>query len=173
MSFWDVVRADLRANTGKTRLVGALTAFLFHPGFATVFLHRVAMALVGTPVDKIGVLIWAWNTRRSGCHFHLESEIGPGLYLPHPVAIVIGQGVRVGAGATFYQSVTVGRTRRDDYPVIGDGATLYPNAVVFGSITVGAGARVGAGSIVFADVPAGATAVGNPARIARQARDAA
>ncbi|WP_277980595.1 serine O-acetyltransferase [Sphingomonas phyllosphaerae] len=165
MRFRDVVRADLRANTGRRQLFGALPAFLFHPGFATIFLHRLAMAFVGTPLDKLGGLIWAWNTRRSGCHLHLESVIGPGLYLPHPVAVVIGQGVRIGTGVTIYQSVTAGRSHRDDYPVIGDGATLYPGAIVFGAITIGTAARIGAGAVVFADVPAGATAVGNPARI--------
>lgn len=159
------MRADLRANTGRRRLLGAVPAFVFHPGFATIFLHRVATALVGTPLDKLGALVWAWNTRRSGCHLHLESVIGPGLSLPHPIAVVIGQGVRVGAGVTIYQSVTVGRSRCDDYPVIGDGATLYPGAIVFGAITIGAAARVGAGAVVFADVPAGASAAGNPARI--------
>jgi serine O-acetyltransferase len=165
MRFCDVVRADLRANTGRRRLAGALPAFIFHPGFATIFLQRVAMALVGTPLDKLGALIWAWNTRRSGCHLHLESVIGPGLYLPHPVAVVIGQGVRIGSEVTIYQSVTVGRSRRDDYPMIGDGATLYPGAIVFGAIAIGTDARIGAGAVVFADVPAGATAAGNPARI--------
>ncbi|MBB3694666.1 serine O-acetyltransferase [Sphingomonas sp. BK580] len=169
MRFRDVIRADLRANTGRTRLRGALPAFVFHPGFSTIFLHRVAAALVRTPLDRLGMLIWAWNTRRSGCHLHLDSEIGAGLHLPHPVAVVIGQGVRVGAGVTVYQSVTLGRSRGDDYPVIGDGATLHPGAIVFGAITVGARARVGAGAVVMADVPAGAAAVGNPARVIRSA----
>ncbi|MBW6528261.1 hypothetical protein KZ813_15575 [Sphingomonas sp. RHCKR7] len=165
--FCDLVLADLRANTGRTRLLGAVPAFVFHPGFATVFLHRIATALVGTPWDKLGALIWGWNTRRSGCHLHLESQIGAGLSLPHPVAVVIGQGVRIGGDATIYQSVTVGRSGPDEHPVIGDGATLYPGAVIFGAITVGAGARVGAGAVLFADVPDGATAAGNPARIVR------
>ena len=42
---------------------------------------------------------------------------------------------------------------------IGSGATLLCG------LTIGAGAMVGAGSVVTRDVPAGATVVGNPARI--------
>ena len=168
-----MIRADLRANTGQQRLRRAPGAFLFQPGFATVLLHRLAMPFIRTPLDKLGGLIWAWNTRRSGCHFHLDSVIGPGLALPHPTAVVIGQGVHVGANVTLYQSVTIGRAKRDDYPRIDDGAVIYPNSVIIGGITVGAGAVVGAGSVVRHDVPSGAVVAGNPARVIRAPAPAA
>ena len=159
------IRADLAANTGRTRLRDVPAGFLFHPGFATLLLHRIAAGLVRTRWRKLGDLMWAWNTRRSGCHLHPRCAIGPGLALPHPTAVVIGEGALIGAGVTIYQLVTVGRAARGGYPVIGDGATLYPGAVVFGAISVGAGARVGAGAILSIDVPAGATAAGPPARV--------
>ena len=47
------------------------------------------------------------------------------------------------------------------------------NAAVLGGFTVGAGARVGSGAVVTKPVPAGATAVGNPARIIQAQADAA
>lgn len=163
------IRADLKAATGREGWGRIVTAFLFIPGFSTILLHRLALPFIRTPLDKLGNLIWAWNTRRSGCHFHLDSVIGPGLSLPHPTAVVIGQGVTIGAGVTLYQSVTIGRAKRDDYPVIGDGAVIYPNSVIIGGITVGAGAVVGAGSVVRHDVPAGAVVAGNPAQLIRLA----
>lgn len=165
----EVIREDLFAATGHRRLARVLTAFLFIPGFSTILLHRLALPLIRTPLDKVGNLIWAWNVRRSGCHFHLDSAIAPGLRLPHPVAIVIGQGVTVGRNVTLYQSVTIGKAKSDDYPVIEDDVTIYPNSVVIGPIRVGAGAVIGAGSVVLKDVPAGAVVAGNPARILREA----
>ncbi len=39
------------------------------------------------------------------------------------------------------------------------------NAIVLGAITLGTNSRIGAGSVVIHDVPAGATAVGVPARV--------
>lgn len=44
---------------------------------------------------------------------------------------------------------------------------------MLGGFTVGAGARIGSGAVVTKPVPAGATAVGNPARIIEAASDQA
>jgi serine O-acetyltransferase len=44
-------------------------------------------------------------------------------------------------------------------------------AKILGSVQIGDGARVGANAVVIADVPAGATAVGIPARVTSGARE--
>jgi acetyltransferase-like isoleucine patch superfamily enzyme len=48
------------------------------------------------------------------------------------------------------------------------GASVGTGATILCGVTVGENAMVGAGSVVVHDVPAGATVVGNPARIVRQ-----
>jgi UDP-2-acetamido-3-amino-2,3-dideoxy-glucuronate N-acetyltransferase len=45
------------------------------------------------------------------------------------------------------------------------GASLGSGAVIMGGVRIGAGAIVGAGAVVTRDVEAGATVVGNPARL--------
>jgi len=55
------------------------------------------------------------------------------------------------------------------YPLIEDGVTLFPGAVVVGAITLGAGVIVGANSVVRHDVPAAAVVAGNPAKVLRYA----
>jgi UDP-2-acetamido-3-amino-2,3-dideoxy-glucuronate N-acetyltransferase len=47
------------------------------------------------------------------------------------------------------------------------GASIGSGAVLLCGITVGENAMIGAGSVVTKDVPAGATVVGNPARIVK------
>jgi UDP-2-acetamido-3-amino-2,3-dideoxy-glucuronate N-acetyltransferase len=49
--------------------------------------------------------------------------------------------------------------------VVESGASIGTGAVLMGGIRIGEGARVGAGAVVTRDVPAGATVVGNPARL--------
>jgi putative colanic acid biosynthesis acetyltransferase WcaB len=97
-------------------------------------------------------------------------EVGPGLRLIHPQAIVVNPGARIGAGCTLRNSVTIGNVVGRDGaesapPVIGDGVEIGSGALVIGPIAIGDGARIGAGAVVVRDVPAGATAVGNPARL--------
>lgn len=105
--------------------------------------------------------------RRFGCYISPTSVVGKGVFLPHPVGIVIGDTVVVGDGATIYQNVTIGQGGAGDaaYPVIGDGATLYAGCVVIGGVRIGRGAVIGANAVVRSSVPDGAIAVGVPARV--------
>ena len=168
MGFWQIVKADLKAATGRDRLGRLPVVFLFNPPFAAVFLHRVAAHLYRTPLRRVGIAVWCWNVTRTSCHINLEAEIGPGLFLPHPAAIVIGSGARIGANVTIYQSVTLGRVAASPiYPTVEDGAVLYTNAVVIGPVTIGEAATIGASAVVLKDVPAGGVVVGNPGRVIR------
>ena len=83
------------------------------------------------------------------------AAVGPGLLIPHPNGIVIGTGAMIGARATVYQRVTVGKGFRGDFPAIEDGVTLLPGAVIAGRCRIGRGALIGANCVVSADVPAG------------------
>lgn len=105
-----------------------------------------------------------------GVFLPLRQPVPLSTNFPHPIAIVIGEGVRLGERVTIYQGVTLGGARRGDwqtgtYPVIGDDVVLFAGAVVIGGVTIGKGCIIGANSVVLQDVPDGHTAVGVPARI--------
>lgn len=108
--------------------------------------------------------------RRYGCYLSPLAEIAPGLALPHPTGIVIGDGAVIGARCTIYQQATLGGRRVGDhgkgaYPRVADDVVIFAGAKLIGRINVGEGAVIGANSVVLQDVPARCTAVGVPARI--------
>jgi acetyltransferase-like isoleucine patch superfamily enzyme len=55
--------------------------------------------------------------------------------------------------------------------VIGDRVWLGAKVIVLKGVTIGEGAVIGAGSVVTKDIPAGAVAVGNPAKVIRAVPD--
>lgn len=155
-----------RYNARRRGLLGGVEAFAFAPGFALMVRHRVAARLyrAGGLRRLAGLLLWRHSTNVSGCHISLAAELGPGLFLPHPTAVVIGDGVRVGSGVTLYQSVTLGRGSDGKYPNVGDGAVIYAGAVVVGGVRIGVQAVVAANAFVAASVADGTAVAGAPAR---------
>ena len=85
------------------------------------------------------------------------------------MGIVIGETAVIGDGSTIYQGVTLGGTSptrgAKRHPTLGRDVIVGAGAKVLGRFTVGDGARIGSNAVVVKEVPAGATAVGNPARI--------
>lgn len=84
------------------------------------------------------------------------------------MGVVIGETTTIGDDCIIYHGVTLGATDCDApkrHPDIGDRVLIGAGAKILGPITIGSGAKVGANSVVLKSVPAGATAVGIPARI--------
>lgn len=86
---------------------------------------------------------------------------------PHPLGIVIGDGVRIGKDVRIYQNVTLGLLENmqavdavEQYPTIEDGVIIYAGAVVAGPIVVGHHSVVGSNAVITRDVPPNSIAFG-------------
>jgi serine O-acetyltransferase len=102
----------------------------------------------------------------TGISLPLEAEIGPGLRIYHFGNVFVHSQAKIGRNCTLRQGVTIGnRTEGGGVPIIEDNVEFGAYAQVLGNVRIGAGAKIGAMSVVLCDVPAGATAVGVPARI--------
>ena len=102
----------------------------------------------------------------TGITLPLEAQIGPGLRIYHFGNIVIHSEAVIGRNCTLRHGVTIGNRVPDGpAPVIEDDVDFGAYAQVLGNVRIGSGAKIGAMTVVLCDVPAGATAVGIPARI--------
>ena len=113
--------ADFRAAAAGARpsLFRCAARYVLDPGFAVVVRYRFSVAArrFGWTGKLLSKLIWRRNVRVSGCYLSPSSSIGPGLFLPHATAVVVGDGVAAGSNLQLYQSVTLGqRGARDQGP---------------------------------------------------------
>ena len=87
--------------------------------------------------------------------------------IEHAGGIVVSGFARFGDNCRIRNGVTVGLARVEDpcAPQIGDDVDIGTGAKLLGNIRIGNHVRIGANAVVLCDVPAGALAVGVPARI--------
>ena len=95
-----------------------------------------------------------------------DSEIGPGLRLPHPMGIIIAPYSRVGANCDLYADVRLVLAHgRKEGPQLEDGVFMGDGAKAVGAVRIGAGAVIGVSAVVTKNIPPNVRAAGIPARV--------
>jgi len=113
---------------------------------------RAALLIRLAVLENVVLRVFARNALISffGIDVGKGAKIGTGLYLPHPVCIVIGEGAVLGDDITLYHGVTLGKLK-GEYPTIGHRSTLYPHATVIGKVAIGTDTSVPPGTIIRPD----------------------
>jgi serine O-acetyltransferase len=96
----------------------------------------------------------------TGAEIPLNCQIQGGLLLPHPNGVVIHSAASVGPNCLILQQVTIVQGAK-----IGGHVDIGAGAKIISAVSIGNHAKIGANAVVLCDVPAGATAVGVPAKI--------
>ena len=140
-----------------------------YPGLHAVLLHRPAHWCWVHGFKWLGRFISHLARFLTGIEIHPGALIGERVFFDHAMGVVVGETAEIGDGCTIYQGVTLGGTSLykgvKRHPTLGLNVVVGAGAQVLGGFTVGDGAKVGSNAVVTKPVPAGATAVGNPARI--------
>jgi serine O-acetyltransferase len=143
---------------------------ILSPRFLPVVLLRLASALHRRRLRPLGKLVSLVNFLVFGIEVPASLVIAGGLVLPHTIGTVLGARA-IGANVTIFHQVTLGATTADfaydpdKRPLIEDDVTIGVGAKVLGKLVLGRGCTIGANAVVLQSVPAGATAVGIPARV--------
>ena len=153
---------------------------------AREWMTRYNASLVATAEERLVLLREAFAEVGEGCvirpPFHCDYgrniRLGRGVFMNFGCVILDSVDVRIGDGTQIGPGVQIlGADHPRDpaqrramlefgQPVrIGANVWIGASAIILPGVTVGDDAIVGAGSVVTRDVPAGATVVGNPARM--------
>ena len=143
-----------------------------YPGFHALLFHRLGHWIWGLELKWLARFLSHVARWLTGIEIHPGARIGRRFFIDHGMGVVIGETAEIGDDCTLYHGVTLGGTswnKGKRHPTLGNGVVVGAGAKILGPISVGEGAKIGSNAVVVKDVPAGATAIGIPARIVESA----
>lgn len=169
MSIFQRIKEDIETVFKKDPASrSVLEVLLCYPGLHAIWLHRIAHWFYKKKLYLIARIISHISRFFTGIEIHPGAKIGRRFFIDHGMGVVIGETTEIGDDVLIYQGAVLGGvslSKGKRHPTIGNNVVIGAGAIVLGNIKIGDNARIGAGSVVLKDVPAGATAVGVPARI--------
>lgn len=139
-----------------------------YPGLHAIWSHRIAHWLWVHKWKLLGRWVSHFSRWITGIEIHPGAKIGRRFFIDHGFGVVIGETAEIGDDVTLYQGVTLGGTswnKGKRHPTLENGVVVGAGAKVLGPFIVGASAKIGSNAVVTKAVPAGATAIGIPAKI--------
>jgi len=178
MTLRELIASDLARFTQTYELRGQpfsrrrifWESVIFKAGFQAVLLYRVSHWLYQQGWTYLPWFLSRLSIAITGAEIEFNARIGPGMFVSHPVGIVVGRGTVIGAGVTLFQGVTFGvKSWHPDaitkFPRVGNKCYFFTGAAVLGDVTIGDNCIVGAHAVVTSDLPDGSLALGIPAKV--------
>jgi serine O-acetyltransferase len=139
-----------------------------YPGFHALLMHRFAHRCWLAGFRWLGRFVSHIARWFTGIEIHPGASIARRVFFDHGMGVVIGETAEIGVDCTLYHGVTLGGTswaKGKRHPTLGKGVVIGAGAKILGPIVIGDGAKIGSNAVVVKPVPAGATAIGIPARL--------
>lgn len=145
-----------------------------YPGFHALLIHRFAHRLWRIKLRWLARFVSHVSRFLTGIEIHPGAKVGRRVFIDHGMGVVIGETAELGDDCTLYHGVTLGGTswnKGKRHPTLKAGVVIGAGAKVLGPVVIGEGAKIGSNAVVVKDVPAGATALGIPARVILDEQD--
>lgn len=146
-----------------------LDILITNAGLHAIWIYRIAHFFWRIRLKLLARILSNLARFLTRIEIHPAAIIGKGLVIDHGTGVVIGETAIIGNDVLIYHGVTLGgrgtQTSEKRHPTICDNVIIGAGAKILGDIKIGNRARVGANAVVLKDVPAGATAIGVPAKI--------
>lgn len=178
MTLRELIASDLARFTQTYELRGQpfsrrrifWESVIFKAGFQAVLLYRVSHWLYQQGWTYLPWFLSRLSIAITGAEIEFNARIGPGMFVSHPVGIVVGRGTVIGSGVTLFQGVTFGvKSWHPDaitkFPRVGNKCYFFTGAAILGDVTIGDNCIVGAHAVVTGDLPEGSLALGIPAKV--------
>jgi serine O-acetyltransferase len=164
------IRSDIQCILARDPAArNAWDVLTCYPGLHAVILHRFAHGCWNLGLKWLARFVSNIGRLLTGIEIHPAAIVGNCVFFDHAMGVVVGETAEIGDGCTIYQGVTLGGTSlykgAKRHPTLGKNVVVSAGAKVLGGFTVGDNAKIGSNAVVIKPVPAGATAVGIPARI--------
>jgi serine O-acetyltransferase len=147
------------------------------PGFRAVAVHRLGVwrmqiqpRWLRLPFSFLYGQMFQHVRNHYGIELPYSVRLGRRVIVEHQGGIVIHGNAEIGDDCILRQGVTLGirhLDRVDEAPKLGVRVNVGAGAKILGAVIIGDDANIGANAVVLCDVPAGATAIGIPAKIIR------
>ena len=164
------IRSDIQCILARDPAArNAWDVLTCYPGLHAVILHRFAHGCWNLGLKWLARFVSNIGRLLTGIEIHPAAIVGNCVFFDHAMGVVVGETAEIGDGCTIYQGVTLGGTSlykgAKRHPTLGKNVVVSAGAKVLGGFEVGDNAKIGSNAVVIKPVPAGATAVGIPARI--------
>lgn len=150
-----VIAEDYRAHQRDLTLPGLQTLIVYRIGTWARTLPR----LLRWPVTAIYMLLFLFCRNVYGIELRRTVTVGRRFVIGHQHGIVIHRFATFGDDCIVRQGVTLGIASEARWefgvgPVIGNGVSFSPGAIVIGNVRIGDNVQIGPNCVVTTDVPA-------------------
>ena len=166
--------ADLLAHTppraGRSwsyYVIRLVTTTILSSGFHMMVVFRIGALMHKLRLIPLSIIAEKIIYHLYHCVMPCSARLGPGIWVPHPLGIVLNSRARLGAGVWLRQGaeiVHVWEEDKDKSGLVGDRAQLNSGCILLKGAVVGHDSIVAARALVTKVVPPGHIAVGIPAK---------